>query len=414
MKVAFVNQPFDQLVPPHQNSIGLWTFHVAPHVAKSCDVLVYGKRHAYQRAWSGQERVEYRFLPPLLPNRVMLQRGGSAYEKARSNNLPFYASRLYYLDFIMQVAWDLRRQKVDVAHVHNFTQFVPVIRAISPQVKIALHMNCEWLNQLDYETMKRRIEQSDLILGSSDYITDKVKERYPEYADRCGTLYNGVDVDLFHRQNGSGSSPSAGPRLLFVGRVSPEKGIHDLIEAFSLIAPHFPNAQLHLAGPVASLPLEYIVGISEEPEVAGLARFYEEEYGRTLQRMVEEYDLTDRVHFLGSLPQPELVQYYQSADILVNPSYSESFGMSLVEALASEIPVVATRVGGMVNIVDDNETGLLVDRADVPALGAAIRCLLEDDALRREMGKIGRQRVIERFSWPQVARSALEKYTAVV
>jgi glycosyltransferase involved in cell wall biosynthesis len=202
--------------------------------------------------------------------------------------------------------------------------------------------------------------------------------------------------------------------LLFVGRVSPEKGVHILIEAFAQIADQFPDAELNLAGPVISLPYEYIVGISEEPEVAALARYYEEDYGITLQRMVEENNLTGRVHFLGSMAQTDLVKHYQSADILVNPSYSESFGMSLVEAMASETPVIATRVGGMVNIVDDNETGLLVERDDVEALVGALRCLLENGALRQQMGTTGRQRVIERFSWPQVARSALEKYAAVL
>jgi glycosyltransferase involved in cell wall biosynthesis len=414
MKIAFVIQTFDQLIPPHQNSIGLWTFHIAPQVAKTNEVLVYGKRHAYQRAWNGQKNVGYHFMRPILPNRIMLERIGTPIEKVGGHKLPFYASRLYFLDYITQVAWDLRQQKVDVAHVHNFTQFVPVIRAIAPNVKIALHMNCEWLNQLDYEVMKERIEQSDLVLGSSDYIAGKVRARYPEYSDRCDTLYNGVDVDLFHGENGRGKQVGSGSRLLFVGRVSPEKGVHILIEAFAQIADQFPDAELNLAGPVISLPYEYIVGISEEPEVAALARFYEEDYGITLQRMVEENNLTGRVHFLGSMAQTDLVKHYQSADILVNPSYSESFGMSLVEAMASETPVIATRVGGMVNIVDDNETGLLVERDDVEALVGALQCLLENGALRQQMGTIGRQRVIERFSWPQVARSALEKYAAVL
>jgi glycosyltransferase involved in cell wall biosynthesis len=169
-----------------------------------------------------------------------------------------------------------------------------------------------------------------------------------------------------------------------------------------------------LVGPLISLPIEYIVGISEEPEVAGLAEYYQEDYGVTLKRMAAEKGLADRVHFLGSLSQPELVSYYQSADILVNPSYSESFGMSLVEALASETPVIAAKVGGMVNIVDENETGLLVERGDVQGLAEAMRRLLDDSALRQQMGKTGRKQVIERFSWGQVARSALEKYSTVV
>jgi glycosyltransferase involved in cell wall biosynthesis len=414
MKVAFVNQPFDQLVPPHQNSIGLWTFHVAPHIAQSCEVVVFGKRHAYQREWHEQASVEYRFLPPILPNRANFDRLDSAYSRLGAEELPIYASRLYYLDYIIQVAWELRRRKITVAHVHNFTQFVPIIRAIYPQVKIALHMNCEWLNQLNYGVMKERIEQADLILGSSDYIVNKVKERYPEFSARCHTVYNGVDIDLFHQSNGSQPNREVGPRLLFVGRVSPEKGVHVLLEAFSLIATDYPEAALDLVGPLISLPIEYIVGISEEPEVAGLAEYYQEDYGVTLKRMAAEKGLADRVHFLGSLSQPELVSYYQSADILVNPSYSESFGMSLVEALASETPVIAAKVGGMVNIVDENETGLLVERGDVQGLAEAMRRLLDDSALRQQMGKTGRKQVIERFSWGQVARSALEKYSTVV
>jgi glycosyltransferase involved in cell wall biosynthesis len=275
-------------------------------------------------------------------------------------------------------------------------------------------MHCEWLNQLDYVVIKERIAQCDLVLGSSDYITDKVKERYPEFSSRCDVLYNGVDVELFHPGSGNHSKSADGPRLLFVGRISPEKGVHTLIEAFACLANQFPAAQLDLAGPVASLPLEYIVGISEEPEIAALARFYEEDYGIILRRLVAENGLADRVNFLGVLSQEELVDYYQAADILINPSYSESFGMSLVEAMATETPVVATRVGGMVNIVDENETGLLVDRGDVQGLAEAMKRLLGDDALRQQMGKIGRQRVIDRFSWPEIAASAVEKYTNVV
>ena len=414
MKVAFVNQPFDQLVPPHQNSIGLWTFHVAPHIAKSSEVVVFGKRHMYQRESYKHENVEYRFLPPILPNRAIFDRLDNTYSRFSAEELPVYASRLYYLDYIIQVAWELRRRKVTVAHVHNFTQFVPIIRTIYPQVKIALHMNCEWLNQLNYGVMKQRIEQCDLILGSSDYIVEKVKERYPEFETRCHTVYNGVDTDLFQQANSSQLNEESGQRLLFVGRVSPEKGVHVLLEAFSQIVAEFPEAQLDLVGPVISLPIEYIVGISEEPDVVGLAKYYEEDYAVTLKRMVAEKQMTDRVHFLGSRPQTQLVNFYQSADILVNPSYSESFGMSLVEALASETPVIASRVGGMVNIVDENETGLLVKRGDVQGLAEAMRRLLTDNALRQRMGKNGRQQVIERFSWAKVAQSTLEKYRTVV
>jgi glycosyltransferase involved in cell wall biosynthesis len=105
-----------------------------------------------------------------------------------------------------------------------------------------------------------------------------------------------------------------------------------------------------------------------------------------------------------------VVAHVQRGDILVNPSYSESFGMSLVEAMACSRPVVATRVGGMKSIVDDGRTGLIVDRGDVAGLAAAIVRLVGDDDLRATMGRNGRKRVEELFSWDVIAASARDLY----
>jgi len=105
------------------------------------------------------------------------------------------------------------------------------------------------------------------------------------------------------------------------------------------------------------------------------------------------------------------MHFYRNAHILINPSLSESFGMSLVEAMASEIPVVATRVGGMVNVVGNGETGLLVESDDKDDLARAIMRLIEDPALMLRMGKSGRQRVLDKFSWEQVSASLLANYS---
>jgi len=123
--------------------------------------------------------------------------------------------------------------------------------------------------------------------------------------------------------------------------------------------------------------------------------------------------LKNRVNFLGGMGQSELVKHYRNTAVLVNPSYSESFGMSLVEAMACEKPVVATRAGGMVEIVGDGRAGRLVDRGDVPALADAIVGLLADDGLRARMGQAGRLDVIDRFSWPQVAKRLIAHYEAL-
>jgi len=409
MKIAFVNQPIDNLIPPYQNSIGLWTYHVAPHVAKQHDVIVFGRRSKTQREWNGQDNVQYEFTPLVLPNRSIIELR-NRFSLRGGGKLPSYASQLNYIDYILQIAVRIRIERVDVVHIHNFTQFVPVIRALNPNSKIVLHMNGEWLSQLDYDTMDQRLNQTDTVFGSSNYITNKIKERFPHHAHMCRTVYNGVNTDLFHPQNNNGRSRSSKVnRLLFVGRVSPEKGVHDLIKAFLQVVKTYPGAQLDVVGPVGAMPLEFLVGVSDDPEVRGLTEWYRTDYFVLLNELIpEEYN--HNIQFHGSLGQMDLVRLYQSADVLVNSSYSESFGMSLVEAMACEKPVVATRVGGMVEITDNGKVGTLVQRGDIDALAEGLLELLANPDKRDLLGKEGRERVLDLFDWAQIARNAVGYY----
>ena len=104
MKVAFVNQPIDNLVPGYQNSIGLWTYHVAPQVAREHEVIVYGLRYGKQKRLEGHENVDYILLPRLFPNKLTKHIPG-----IRDDVLPPFASRSYFFDYLLQVALRLRR-----------------------------------------------------------------------------------------------------------------------------------------------------------------------------------------------------------------------------------------------------------------------------------------------------------------
>ena len=413
MKIAFVNQPMDGVIPPYQNSIGIWTFQVARRVAQNNEVIVYAKWMRTQKQWQEETgEIEYRFVWAL-PNKIISKITGFL-ARFQKKERPVHASILYYLDYILQVALDLRKEKCDFIHIHNFTQFVSVVRAFNPNAKIVLHMNCEWLSQLDQRMIERRMAKADLILGSSDYITEKIRRRFPHFAKVCQTVFNGVDANYFVSQNDNGiEKANSDQRLLFVGRVSPEKGVHDLIDAFGQVAERYPNAKLDIVGPVGELPVDFIINLSDEPEVAQLASLYEESYEIQLRRLVPSH-LAEQVSFWGSVPHDKILKHYHNTDILINPSYSESFGMSLVEAMASEKPVVATRVGGMQEIVKEGETGLLVERGNISALAEAIIQLLADAELRQSMGKAGRKRVLSLFDWDQVAESLIKHYEDVV
>ncbi|MBI2951818.1 glycosyltransferase family 4 protein [bacterium] len=409
MKIAFVSQPLDRIIPPFQSSIGIWTHEVARRLARFCGVTVYTRGDRAQRDAEWDGGIRHRCVSVRPDDRLLrlLRRLSGLYGSRR----PLFASGLYYLGYILRVANDLRDRPCDVVHVQNFSQFVPVIRAFNPDARIVLHMHCEWLTQLDRRMIERRLRQADLVVGCSDYITRKIRQRFPRFADRCQTVCNGVDVDRFSGKNGHPRGGDA-RRLLFVGRISPEKGVHVLLDAFQKVVARCPQARLEVVGPQGAAPIEFIVGLADDPRVSGLASFYRGDYFSLLQSRLSS-DAMGRVSFKGQVAHSRLSDHYRNADVLINPSLSEAFGMSLVEAMATGIPAVATRVGGVPEVVEDGKTGLLVEPGDASALAGAILRLLDDEGLRRSMGEAARRRAVERYSWEAVADRLWRHYKTI-
>ncbi len=306
------------------------------------------------------------------------------------------------------VALDLKKQQCNIIHIHNFSQFVPIIRYFHPRAKIVLHMHCEWLTQLHAPTIAKRIAQADLILGCSNHITNKIRDRFPQLAARCQTVYNGVNTDIFVPHPNQQFN-SIAPKLLFVGRISPEKGIHLLIEAFERVVQQYPQAQLIIVGPEVIVAKEFLTDLSDNPQITALAPLYASSYLQYLKHQIPSH-LVSQIVFAGSLRQEELVQYYQNADLVVNPSLSEAFGMSLVEAMACETPVIGARVGGMPEAISENVTGLLFESGNATALAKTILQILAEPSLQVSLGKAGRARVLELFSWQRIAESLWRGY----
>ena len=411
MKIAFVPQPLEMIFPPMQSAIGIWTYEIAHRLARSHDVIVYSG--CLQRRVRFDDGVHYRRVSPVpdLWLRRLLERFSGFYDVRR----PLFASSLYYWGYAWQVANDLKKRQCDIVHVHNLSQFVPIIRAFNPDIKIVLHMHCEWLSQLDPTMIERRLGQVDLVVGCSEYVAQKIRAAFPEIAARCQVVHNGVDVNRFYSRNGSMARKKNGARrLLFVGRISPEKGLHVLLEAFQEVASRHPEVQLEIVGPEARPPVEFIVALSDDPQVRGLEPFYKQSYLIQLQKRLPA-SLLRRVTFSGPVPNALLINRYCDAEMFIFPSVlNEPFGMPIVEAMACQVPVVATRGGGITEIVKDGQTGLLVERGNARALADAILFLLANEDLREAMGKAARQRALQRFSWEGIAEDLLGKYEAVL
>lgn len=408
MRIAFVAQPFDRLQPPVQgSSLALWLYQVARRCAeRGHPTFAFANQgRAFGSGLVRSEKVDYIYTPTglnrLLNRLAAIRNGASGVSK--------FASPWRDYGYAREVGRRSRQLRCDVINVINYSQFVPVIRHSNPGCKICLHMQCEWLTQLDPALIVPRLESTDLIVGCSEYITKKIIERFPKFEQRCVTVTNaaspvGQSEELTHEPF----------HVLFVGRLSPEKGVHDLIAAFHEVLKRFPEARLHLVGGAGSAPLEFLVGLSDEPQVMALRKFYEpiaasgkDPYLVHLERAAGT-ELGKRILFSGRVNHSETESHYRRAAVLVNPSLSESFGMTLVEAMMHHVPVVATRVGGMPYIVDHGHNGLLVAPADPPALAQAICQLFENREAARQMGEAGRRKAMEKFSWERTTDVLLE------
>jgi len=413
MRVAFVNHSPIRLPkgdrPLDSISIGIWCYEMATRLSRNggWEAVVYHQDRSLLDSNEELHRgVVFKSFPVGLDERVHRQltrlRRWAGIVRLPDPKMPLFGSNWFHPSYIRGVAKDIRARDCDVVHISNFSQFVPVIRRAQPRAKIVLHMQCEWLIQLDEKTIARRLQHCDLISGCSRFITDGIRERFPQHADKCFTLYNGVNLESFS----PGERDAGGEReILYVGRFSPEKGLHVLLEAFADVAKRVPGIKLRMIGGSVPAPYEFIVAISDDPLVERLGSFYlgPEPYARALQSHLAP-ELRDRVSFEDPLPQADLASAYRNAEVFVFPSvWHEPFGMPVIEAMAFGIPVISTRGGGIPEFMPDGEAGLLVDRGDSRQLADALCELLNDGDRRARMGRTGRARIEAEFSWDHIA-----------
>ena len=413
MHVAFVSQPWDAIYPPVElDSIKIWTYRTANLLARDHEVTIYSKRARGNDTGTQEHNgIRYRRFDVEWDRRF----AGALRRLPKTGIVvhPSFWSSLYYRGYVRKVAADLRRNPADVVHIQNFASFAPTIRAALPEATIVVHTHCEWLSQLRRSATARYLRSVDMVIGCSGHVVERARAVFPDM--RFAAVHNGVDLDRFQAA-GDAPTEEDGGEILFVGRLSPEKGIHILCAAFDRVAERHPTARLTVVGPPGPALHEFVVDISDDPDVRALARFYPRIYAGDTYRD-ECLELVrpahrDRISFTGSIPQAELPQLYRRAAVIANPSLSEAFGFSLVEAMACGRPVVAAAVGGMKEIVADGETGLLAPADDPDALADALDRLLASPDQRRAMGEAGLTRARQMFNWDHVTGKLVAAYDA--
>jgi glycosyltransferase involved in cell wall biosynthesis/predicted nucleotidyltransferase len=309
----------------------------------------------------------------------------------------------------------------DVLHYHNWATY-PAAKELGKRFGIpaigTIHFVSEpierwWGQTPDPEIVaqeRRMFAEARALVAVSKSLRSVVRSTYDLDGKPFSVVHNGLDPAPF---TSLAARPEERARLratlaaedekviLFAGRLNLQKGVSSLLASATRVLEEYPRARYLVVG---------------EPDSRG--------FGATVDGLLSESPLLrDRVTLLGKVPRHQLAALYQVVDLAVVPSIYEPFGYAAIEAMAAGLPIVATDVGGLAEIVEDGETGLLVrverrpakvHRVDVEELAAAQLALLSDEARAKALGEAARRRVVSAFSVERMVESTARAYLGAI
>jgi glycosyltransferase involved in cell wall biosynthesis len=283
-----------------------------------------------------------------------------------------------------RLAWLFRRWGADVVHTHNTKPLLyaaPAVRlAGTPRLVHTRHGQRFGARPRETALFRTAGRLADCVVSVS-HDSARLSAREGIARNKLCTVWNGIDTTRF---------AYAGPRprgpAVMVGRLSPEKDVGTLLQAVAQAVREEPGFRLVVAGDGSCLP--------------------------ALLRQAAELRLNEHVHFLGEVRQ--VADVLASAALFVLPSLTEGISLTLLEAMARGLPVVATRVGGTPEVVRDGQTGILVPPQAPAELAAAMLRLWRDPAASQGMGRLGRARVQADFEVRRMVAEYEALYTRLL
>lgn len=280
------------------------------------------------------------------------------------------------LPFWMRMYLQIRRIKPDVVHSQSLLYGIPAMMA-KKNLKIPYAV---WGRGSEIYLPGRPLAMiSKSILRNADAIlalTEDMKQAMQNLCDKeIFVVPNGIDLEMFKPPLESRKGSNA-KTIIFVGRLHPVKGVQYLIEAMNIVHQKMPEAELIL------------VGDGKERE--------------HLKSLTGRLGLKECIEFAGRVPHEKIQDYMGLADVFVLPGLSEGFPVTILEAMACGLPVVATRVGGLPDIIEDSINGYLVEAMDQEQIAEALLKILQDERLRKEISNNNRE-TAGRYTWDMVA-----------
>jgi glycosyltransferase involved in cell wall biosynthesis len=291
-------------------------------------------------------------------------------------------------------------RSADVVHVHNYQDFCALAavcakRNYQKPLIFTPHFHPAGANEL--RTMGKKLyaslvgrhifENSDAVIAVSNYERHLLSETFHFNEQRITYVPNGINAkNCMYVARGIDSPKKS---ILYVGRLEEYKGVQYLISAFPKVREKEKDAQL------------LIVGVGS--------------HKKKLVSLAESLGVRNDVHFLGNVSDVDLANLYSTSSLFVMPSEYEAFCIAMVEAMACGLPVIATRVGGMAELIGKDKRGFLIDYPpDIGQLAEMELNLLDNSNLSNKIGHAARDYALKAFSWRSVARKVLDIYSVLI
>jgi len=339
------------------------------------------------------------FIASALPTRLTQLSERVRFHEVEMMSYPLFEHQPYTLALATKMAKVAETENLDLLHVHyaipHSISAILARESLKPKrylpVITTLHGTDITLVGADRSYLpitRYGIVQSDGVTAISNYLKEATKETFqfddieviPNFV--CQSEYARHPVEELRAK----LSPAGEPLLVHVSNFRPVKRPVDCVEILARVLKKGIATRLVMVGD-------------------GSERTNVEHLGRCLK-------IEDKITFVGK--QPNIVDYLSASDVLLLPSEQESFGLAALEAMACEVPVVASRVGGLPEVVTDGETGFLSEVGNVDKMGEDAGRLLSDPELRRKMGKSARESAISRYRTDIVIPKYIEFYEKVL
>ena len=339
------------------------------------------------------------FISSALPTRLTELNERVRFHEVEMMSYPLFEHQPYTLALATKMATVAQEENLDLLHVHyaipHSISAILARESLKPQRRLpvitTLHGTDITLVGADRSYLpitRYGIVQSDGVTAISHYLKEATHEIF--HVDNVKVIPNFVCQYDYQRQPveslRKSLAPDNEPLLAHVSNFRPVKRPLDCIEIFASVLKQGIKARLVMVGDG-----------SERPNCEHRARCL---------------GILDQCSFVGK--QPRIVDYLSIADVLLLPSEQESFGLAALEAMACEVPVISTRVGGIPEVVTDGESGFLSEVGDVQKMAADATRLFRDEQLRREMGRKARESAISRYSTDKVIPQYISFYEEVL